>query len=213
MNKKIKIPEPTIERLPLYFRCLSEFKKNEVAIVSSEEIAVHTGLKASQFRKDLSYFGEFGIQGLGYPVSHLLDRIAGIMQLNKKHKAALFGVGNLGSALLHYPGFANWGFEFVNVFEIDPKKIGQKFGDLIIEDVKALPKKLNVSVGVLAVPAEVAQETGRLMVQCGIRAILNFTGVKLTIPDDIVIRNVDLTNELAILVYYMMSTPESASKF
>ncbi|MCE1245175.1 MAG: redox-sensing transcriptional repressor Rex [Firmicutes bacterium] len=205
MNKKIKIPEPTIERLPLYFRCLSEFKKNDVAIVSSEEIAVHTGLKASQFRKDLSYFGEFGIQGLGYPVSHLLDRIAGIMQLNKKHRAALFGAGNLGAALLHYPGFANWGFKFTNVFDNDAEKVGQKLGELTIENIASLPRMLDVSIGILAVPANVADETSRLMVKCGIKAILNFTGTKLSLPEDIVIRNVDLTNELAILIYYLIS--------
>lgn len=211
MYKKLKIPTPTIERLPLYFQCLSMLRENDVTIVSSEEVAARTGLKASQFRKDLSYFGEFGIQGLGYPVIHLLDRIATIMQLNRKHNMALFGVGNLGRALLHYPGFVKWGFRIKHIFDNDPEKIGKDFRGIVVQDIAKLPYDIGVEIGILTVPPNVAQEIAHLMVKSGIKAILNFTGVKLMAKEDIIVRDVDLTNELAILAYQMHTKSSVAS--
>ena len=205
MLKKSRIPDPTVARLPVYFRSLLDLQNSNVAIVSSDEIASRTGVKASQFRKDLSYFGEFGIQGMGYPVQHLLDRIAAIMKLDIDHDAALFGVGHLGQALIRFPGFAKWRFHFRRLFDSDPEKIGKEVGGLPIEDIREIPEELMCSVGILTVPAIVAQETADSIVNAGIRAILNFTGVKLELPEDIVVKNVDLTNELAILVYHLHS--------
>ncbi|MCL5773272.1 MAG: redox-sensing transcriptional repressor Rex [Firmicutes bacterium] len=203
MEKRSKIPEPTVARLPIYFRCLIELKENGVAVASSEDMAARAGVKASQFRKDLSYFGEFGIQGLGYPVSHLLDRISSIMQLNKEHEVIIAGAGNLGSALLNYPGFQKWGFKITRVLDNNPQKIGKKLGDITIEDIQDIPKNLNSSIGIIAVPASAAQQVAQTLIQSGVKAILNFSGKKISPSKDIVVRNVDMTHELAILTYYL----------
>lgn len=206
MEKRVKIPDPTVSRLPVYFRCLAELQESGISIVSSGEIASRAGIKASQFRKDLSYFGEFGIQGLGYPVQHLLRRIASIMQLDRQHKVVLVGAGNLGSALANFPGFARWGFEIVHIFDADPGKVGKELGGLTVCDIADLPQPLSVDLGVLAVPAAAAPSTAELLTQCGVKAILNFTGRSLGMVEPVVVRNVDLTHELAILAYHLASS-------
>ena len=210
MDKREKIPEPTIARLPLYFRCLAELQDNQVTVVSSEDIANRAGVKASQFRKDLSYFGEFGIQGLGYPVPHLLRRIGSIMQLDQVHKVVLIGAGNLGSALAGFPGFSRWGFHILWIFDASSEKIGKKFNQIEVQDVALLPRPLGADVGILAVPANAAQKAADLLVQSGVKAILNFTGATLSPPEDGVLRNVDLTHELAILAYHLSSGKDRA---
>ena len=205
MDKRDKIPQPTIARLPLYFRCLAELHDNQVTVVSSEDIASRAGVKASQFRKDLSYFGEFGIQGLGYPVPHLLRRIGSIMQLDQVHKVALIGAGNLGTALAGFPGFARWGFHILWIFDANPEKVGRRINQIEVQDSRALPMPLAADVGILAVPAMAAQKAADLFMQSGVKAILNFTGATLSPPENGVIRNVDLTHELAILAYHLTS--------
>ena len=205
MRKKRKIPEPTIERLPVYFRRLRELKNMGSSIVSSDEIASRAGVKASQFRKDLSYFGEFGIQGLGYPVEHLLERIGSLMLLDSKHDTAIIGAGNLGRAFAKYGGFKRWGFRIKHIYDNDPEKIGRKVGDYVIEDVESIPEQLDVTIGIMTVPAPQAHEAASRLCKTGIKAILNFTGIKLDVPDGIVVRNVDVTHELAILNYYLAS--------
>lgn len=206
MDRRQKIPDPTIARLPLYFRCLAELRDNGVSIVSSEDIAAHAGVKASQFRKDLSYFGEFGIQGLGYPVEHLLHRIGSIMQLDRTHRVVLVGAGNLGSALANFPGFARWGFQIVHIYDQSPARIGQVMNGVEVADISELPRPLEVDLGVLAVPAAAARTASGLLLASGVRAILNFTGTTLPIPQDAVVRNVDMTHELAILAYHRSQT-------
>lgn len=205
MNKKKKIPDPTVERLPLYFRCLNEMKGSGISIVSSEEIAGRCGIKASQFRKDLSYFGEFGIQGLGYPVEHLLGRISALMQLNRQHTIVILGAGNLGIALAKYGGFARWGFEISHIYDVDPQKVGSHIGNSIVENAQDMPEKMGAELGVIAVPSSKAQEAASKLMSVGIKAILNFTGAKIEAPPDVIVRNVDLTHELAILNYYLFS--------
>jgi len=209
MNKKEDIPAPTIARLPIYFQCLLELKNNDVFIVSSEEIATRAGVKASQFRKDLSCFGEFGIQGMGYPVDQLLGKITSIMKLNEDRDMALFGAGNLGKALIRYPGFLKWGFHIRRVFDKDPQKIGTSIGGIIVEDIEQIPGNLGVSIGILTVPASAAQETARVIINSGIKAILNFTGLGLDAPDNILVRNVDITHEVAILNYLLSQKTKS----
>lgn len=203
----MKIPEPTIERLPVYYQCLYDLKENDVVIVSSEDIASRVGVKASQFRKDLSYFGEFGIQGLGYPVIHLLERIASIMQFDTEHKVAICGAGHLGFALARFPGFAKWGLKISHIFDKDPAIIGEKIGDVVVEDIKLLPYNLKVSMGILTVPADAAKETANLLIKSEVNAILNFTGVKLDVPEYVSVRNVDLAHELAILNFHLVGKP------
>ncbi|MEW6282245.1 MAG: redox-sensing transcriptional repressor Rex [Candidatus Eremiobacterota bacterium] len=203
MERRDKIPEPTIARLPSYFRCLVELRESDQNIVSSEEIASRAGVKASQFRKDLSYFGEFGIQGLGYPVRHLLDRIAAIMQLDQEHEVVLVGAGNLGSALAGFPGFLRWGFRIAHIYDQAPEKIGKRLHGVEIHDIRDLPKPLGVPLGIVAVPPLGAREAARLLIDSGVRALLNFTGTVLEHPPEVVVRNVDMTHELAILAYHL----------
>lgn len=199
--RREKIPGPTVARLPIYFRCLADLKERNIKIVSSGDIASEAGIKASQFRKDLSYFGEFGIQGLGYPVEDLLNRITSIMQLDRRRRVVLLGAGNLGSALGNFPGFARWGFDVVHIFDSDEEKVGSEIGGLVVEDIGTLPKTLSVELGILAVPPSAAQSCAELLVRSGVKAILNFTSRPLAAPEGVVIRNVNLTHELAILAY------------
>ena len=213
-----KIPEPTIQRLPLYYRCLVEFKDTERQIISSEDVASKIpGMKASQFRKDLSFFGEFGTQGLGYNVTRLLERIGNILQLNRVHFVVLVGAGNLGSALVKYPGFRQWGFHITRIFDANKEKVGRKLGQVFIEDAELLPMPIDASLGIIAVPPAAAHQTARLLVDSGVRGLLNFTGVKLNFPAPVSVRTVDLTNELSILSYKLATfdtqEPESALDF
>ena len=202
MEKQIRVPEPTISRLAMYFRCLNEFQEQGANVVSSEEIAFRAGVKASQFRKDLSYFGEFGVQGLGYPVPHLLRRIASILQLDQTHKVVLVGAGNLGAALAGFPGFARWGFQILWIFDSNSEKVGQQLGNIEVEPTSSLPRALGADVGILAVPQGAAREVAELLVNSGVRALLNFSGAHLHLPPEINVRNVDLTHELAVLAYH-----------
>lgn len=202
MEKRTRVPEPTISRLTNYFRCLAELHDQQVAVVSSEEIAFRAGVKASQFRKDLSYFGEFGVQGLGYPVPHLLRRVASILQLDQTHKVALLGAGNLGSALAGFPGFARWGFQILWIFDANPAKVGQRINSIVVEPATSLPRALGADLGILAVPPQAASEAAQLLVDSGVPALLNFTGAHLHLGNRVTVRNVDLTHELAILAYH-----------
>lgn len=202
MEKRNRVPEPTISRLAIYFRCLVELQDQKVSVISSEDLAFRAGVKASQFRKDLSYFGEFGVQGLGYPVEHLLRHIASILQLDQVHKVALVGAGNLGTALAGFPGFARWGFQILWIFDNQPHKIGQQLQGVEVEPITALPRGLGADLGILAVPGGAANEVARLLVESGVKALLNFSGVHLHLASEVSVRNVDLTHELAVLAYH-----------
>lgn len=206
--RKERIPGPTVARLPIYFRCLAELKDRQIKIVSSGDIAQAAGIKASQFRKDLSYFGEFGIQGLGYPVEDLLNRISSIMQLDRRRRVVLLGAGNLGSALGNFPGFSRWGFDVVYIFDSSPNKVGTDLNGIEIHDIGELPRPLDVELGVLAVPPNAAQSCAELLTESGVKAILNFTSRPLIAPAGTVIRNVNLTHELAILAYDLAGEPD-----
>jgi redox-sensing transcriptional repressor len=183
-------------------------KERSVRIVSSGDIAAAAGIKASQFRKDLSYFGEFGIQGLGYPVDDLLTRIRSIMKLDRRRRVVLLGAGNLGSALGNFPGFARWGFDIVYIYDSSPHKVGTDLNGIEVQDIKLLPKELDVELGVLAVPSEAAEQCAELLTASGVKAILNFTGRSLVAPSGTVIRAVNLTHELAILAYDLAGEPD-----
>lgn len=209
MSERNKIPEPTIARLPSYFRCLVELREADQEVVSSEELASLAGVKASQFRKDLSHFGEFGIQGLGYRVQDLLDRIASIMQLDQDHDVVLVGAGNLGSALANFPGFHRWGFRIVQIYDKDHRKVGKKLHGIEVRDVAELPRPLGVKLGIVAVPPSGARKVAELLIDSGVEALLNFTGMTLTHPKEVAVRNVDMTHELAILAYHLSGPLET----
>lgn len=203
LRKTAKIPEPTINRLPIYSRCLIELMDTDKKMVSSEEIAEISGIKSSQFRKDLSYFGGFGVQGYGYNTKQLFEKISAIMNLQKKHNVVLVGYGNLGAALAHYPGFAKWNFNICEIYDKDPKKIGKTVNNIKVKNISKFPKKSKNLIAIIAVPGKGAQGILDLIVKSGVKAVLNFSGKKLLSKGNEIIRNVDLTHELAILSYYL----------
>jgi redox-sensing transcriptional repressor len=205
-SNRSEIPRKTIYRLSVYLRCLARLKEKNLQTVSSEALAKVAGVKPTQLRKDLAYFGTFGTRGLGYDVGELSQMIAGELGTSRLQPVILVGVGNLGLALLSYRGFEKEGFEIVAAFDVDPsrtrdKKISQPiFG---MEDLPPLVQKFGVRMAILAVPAEVAQEVSNSLIQCGVVGILNFSPIVLSMPEDVMVNNVNLAIELENLSYFI----------
>lgn len=212
-----KIPEPTLPRLSLYLRCLRQLAKEGVKTISSAAMEARCGVVPAQIRKDLSYFGEFGKPGIGYDVHHLLLRLTEIMQLDREQRVAIVGAGNLGAALAGYAGFAQSPFRIVGLFDNNFSKIGRMLWNLEILDLERLPdlnQHMRANVGIIAVPAEAAQEVADRLAEAGIRAILNFAPTLIEAPSGVAVRNVDLTRELEVLCYHinrLVEAPEVAS--
>jgi redox-sensing transcriptional repressor len=209
-----RVPIPTLERLATYLRVLLDAREAGVQTVSSHDIERLSGISAAQFRKDLSYFGEFGKPGVGYSTQQLIECIERILRLDREQPMLLIGAGNLGAALVGYPNFHTHRFRIAAVFDNNFVKIGRPFGDLIIEDIARL-KEVNARIGaqiaIIAVPANAAQEVADLLVEAGIRAILNFAPVSLKVPPHVHVRNVSFLQELAVLSYHLASDTEEAS--
>lgn len=201
-----KIPEMTIRRLSVYTRCLVQLEEDGVKTVSSQELADRFSLNAAQVRKDLAYFGGFGVRGTGYYVSGLKAELQRILGLDREWPIALVGFGNLGSALFHYKGFARQGFRVVAVFDEDPAKVNRT-----IDGVRVLPvadlgeevKARGIQTAILAVPSEGAQAATDLLVNAGIKAILNFAPTRVRVPRDVRLKNVDLSIELETLSFHL----------
>jgi len=173
--------------------------------VSSQNLADFTSVNPAQIRKDFSYFGDFGTRGIGYDIKTLTKEIKKILRLDVIHKVALVGVGNLGSALLAYPGFAVYGLHIAAAFDNDPRKIGKKVKGITIENVSNLNvlKKRNVGIGIITVPQDAAQKTADAMVGADVRGILNFSPCYITVPKKVKIITIDIAMDLACLSYYM----------
>ena len=203
---KSKIPKKTIQRLLLYHRYLSFLLQQGTRNVSSKSLADILETTASQVRKDLSYFGKFGTQGSGYDVLELRERIGTILGLEREKKVCIAGMGNLGSALAGYKGFSDLGFKVVAAFDNSEQKIGKTIEGChcySIKDIRRLVNGNNIEIAILTVPAEAAQEVGRRLEEAGIKAILNFTPVKLTLSKKVKISNVDLAVELKTLSFFV----------
>ena len=164
------------------------------------------GANDAQVRKDLSYFGSFGRRGLGYNVEHLRTEIRAILGLDRRWKVALVGAGHIGAALLAYRGFGDQGFDVVAVFDSNPERIGQKLGDLVVQDIAKLPECEGVEMGVIATPVRAAQEVADMLVGAGVRGILNFAPRKLRVPEGVTLRNVDMTMEFESLSFVLSQT-------
>jgi redox-sensing transcriptional repressor len=199
-----KVPDETVRRLPVYLRAVIYFSRQGIRSVSSEKLAGLLGVNSWQIRKDFSYFGEFGIPGVGYDIKSLIIHIKRILQLNTAHRAALVGVGNLGSALMAYSGFSIYGFEIAAAFDIDRKKIGRKQSGVVIEDAARLHilKERKIRLGIIAVPAEAAQDIADGLVRAGVKGILNFSPRYITVPRKIKVITIDIAMDLARLPYY-----------
>jgi len=201
-----KVPVPTLERLATYLRFLIDLAQSHVDTISSAEVERQTGINAAQFRKDLSYFGEFGKPGVGYNVLDLQSRIARILKIDREQRVILVGAGNLGSALVGYPGLKEHRFNLVAVFDNNYGKIGRPLWDLEILDVGRIPEvnaRLRARIAILAVPASAAQTVADSLVSAGIHAILNFAPVLLRVPENVFVRNVSFLQELAVLSYHL----------
>ena len=201
-----RAPDPTVQRLSAYLRCLRQAHAERLQTISSAGMEKRTGISAGQVRKDLSYFGEFGKPGLGYAVEPLLIRLSHIMQLDQPRKVVIVGAGNLGAALAGYQGLRSSVFSLVAVFDNNLSKIGRPLWDMEIRDVTELPKiarERGVEIGVITTPAGAAQEVADLMAQGGIRAILNFAPTRIMSPPGTVVRNVDLMRELEVISFYL----------
>ena len=201
-----KIPEMTIRRLSVYTRCLLQLEEDGIKTVSSQELAERFNLNSAQVRKDLAYFGEFGVRGIGYYVSGLKAELQRILGLDREWAVALVGLGNLGSALFHYKGFSRQGFRIAAVFDDDPAKIGRELHGVPIFASRDLAREVQargIQIAVVAVPAESAQPVTDQLVAAGIKAVLNFAPARLKTPKDVRLKNVDLSIELETLSFYL----------
>ena len=210
-NKARPLPEQvselTTNRLSIYLRCLTELDAAGVETISSQELAGQYRLNAAQIRKDLAYFGEFGVRGVGYFVKDLRRDLRQILGLDRKLRVAIMGAGNLGLALADYPGFRQEGFEIVALFDVLNEKVGHiSRGGVNIYDVRQLKKVVRterISIAVIAVPAAAAQNVVNQVVTAGVKAVLNFSPGPLTVPADVKLKSVDLTQSLESLSFFL----------
>jgi len=200
------VPDQTINRLPIYLRCLNQARAVGIAVVNSLQLAQMAGTNAAQVRKDLSYLGELGTRGIGYDVEALIAHIADVLGLTEKRRVAIVGYGRLGGALHGYRGLADRGFDIVAVFDDDPAKIGTKAGELTVASMATLERDLRdlgVEIVILTTPTYVAQEVAERVAAAGVRAIMNFTYALLDVPEGVKVRPVDLSVELQVLSFYL----------
>jgi redox-sensing transcriptional repressor len=210
-NKRKPATEPvselTTNRLSVYLRCLNQLESAGVDTISSQALAEQFHLNAAQIRKDLAYFGEFGVRGVGYYVKDLKRHLRQILGLDRKLRVAVMGAGNLGLALADYPGFKREGFEIVSMFDVADAKIGDESRSGVpihdLKDLKKIVRKEHIDIAVIAVPAESAQHVLDQVVAAGIKAILNFSPGALKVPPGVKMKGVDLTVSLESLSFYL----------
>ena len=200
-----KIPDETVRRLPIYLRGLQLFTEQGYERVSSKKLAEWLRIKPTQLRKDLSYFGDFGVPGVGYDPKKLALAIRSILNLDVPHKAVLVGCGNLGMALLKYTGFQDFGLQIAAVFDNDPKKIGRKLRHYEIEDVEKISEleKRGIFLAILAVPPESAQPVSNELIKAGVQGILNFAPHQLDVNRHVKVININIGMDFARLPYYL----------
>lgn len=206
-----KISELTTSRLSVYLRCLNELATAGQKTISSELLAKQFHLNSAQIRKDLAYFGEFGVRGVGYYVDSLRAHLTKILGLDQDHSVCIIGSGRLGTALSDYNGFRCSNFRIAALFDSDPKKIGKKVGGVEIYDIKdfsEIVKRDTIEVAVIAVPAEFAQDVYDRVVNAGIKAVMNFAPVPLKAIDDVKLKTVDLTSCFEGLSYFLAGNNE-----
>jgi redox-sensing transcriptional repressor len=206
--KSEKISELTTNRLSIYLRCLNTLSAAGIKSVSSQALAEQFNLNSAQIRKDLGYFGEFGVRGVGYNVEDLRQHLTKILGLDKPHRVGIVGAGRLGGALANYKGFSRSNFSVVALFDNDEKKIGRRVGEdkIAIHDVRKMPRVVDdeaIDVMVIAVPARVAQKVLNQIMAAGIKAVLNFAPASLNNRLDVKVKTVDLTTSLESLSYYL----------
>lgn len=206
MNKSPAIPDIVVSRLPLYLRALQRMAQEGQCVTSSHELGKRLGISAAQIRKDLSLFGEFGKQGTGYQINYLIEKLRQILNVNRVWDMVVVGAGDIGHALCRYQGFKDRGFRVVMVFDNDPQKIGSKVGPFTVQSTETMIQAIrehDIKVAMLAVPADQAQAVADLLVQAGIKAILNYAPINLVVPEDVFVQNTDPVTHLQRMSYYL----------
>ncbi|MBN1313932.1 MAG: redox-sensing transcriptional repressor Rex [Anaerolineales bacterium] len=201
-----QVPDIVVARLPIYLRSLRHMDTEGRSITSSKELANILGTSAAQIRKDLSHFGEFGKQGTGYHVSFLINQLERILQADKVWDVALVGVGDLGHALLNNRGMERRGFRIVAAFDTDAEKIGTRVGNVIIQNITRMQEEIsraNIKLAIVAVSAPSAQQAAESLVEAGVKCILNYSPIALTVPNDIRVQYIDPVTHLQHMSFYL----------
>ncbi len=201
-----EVPEVVVLRLPLYVRVLSQFAQQGMDVVSSEQLGEQLQMTPAQIRKDLSYFGRFGKQGRGYNVKHLSDELRRILGLDITWNAAIVGMGRLGRAVASYPGFEREQFRIVAAFDANPDLAGMRVGDVVVQpmnELGATVKAKNVRIGIVTVPAVMAQQVINELVAAGVKAVLNYAPYSPQAPADVKVRGIDPVLALQSMTYYL----------
>jgi redox-sensing transcriptional repressor len=199
-------PDVVIRRLPLYARSLRYLLQEDIRLVSSQELGERINVTAAQIRKDLSYFGEFGKQGIGYDVEKLLHQIELILGLNQQWRVALVGIGHLGEAIAHYEGFRSQDIRIAALFDSDPAKIGTEINGVPIHEDRQIQEVLReqgIRLAIIAVPASSAQGVADTLVAAGVRALLNYAPMVLQVPENVWVRHIDPVAALHSMTYYL----------
>jgi redox-sensing transcriptional repressor len=200
------VPNIVVGRLPLYLRTLQLMSQEGRRVTSSQELGERLGISAAQIRKDLSQFGEFGKQGTGYNIDFLTGQLRQILSVNKVWDVAVVGIGDVGHALARYQGFANRGFRIALLFDNDPQKIGLKVDDFTIQNLSDMVQKIReagVQIAMLSVPVEHAQQVSNLLVEAGVKAILNYAPINISVPSNVHVQYIDPVLHLQRMTYYL----------
>lgn len=200
------VPDIVIGRLPIYLRALNLLAEAGRELTSSQELGRILGIGSAQIRKDLSHFGEFGKQGTGYEINYLREQIAKILHVDRNWLVVLVGFGDLGQAIAHYGGFASKGFHIEAIFDNDPAKIGQKVNGKTVQDIINLSdviRELQIKIAIVSVPASAAQAVSDKLVESGVRAILNYAPITLTVPNYVQVQYIDPVVHLQRMTYYL----------
>ncbi len=200
------VPDIVIGRLPIYLRALAHLLAQNKHVISSEELGQRVNISAAQIRKDLSYFGEFGKQGSGYNIAALQAELCRILKIEKERPVVLIGVGDLGHALAYYGGFAKEGFRIVALLDNDPAKIGTEVNGIAIKDAGQLEttiKEKNIQTAIIAVSVDAAQSVADVCVRAGVKAILNYASITLSVPEGVRVQYIDPVAYLQRMMYYL----------
>jgi len=206
MSQTKPVPDIVVGRLPIYLRALVHLLEEGQQVTASKDLAERLGISSAQIRKDLSHFGEFGKQGMGYDVAYLRDQLKSILKVDRQWDVALVGAGDLGHAVAHYGGFVGWGFRVACVFDNNPQKIGRRLGRFEICDASKLAERLQemgIKIAIVAVPANAAQSVVNDLVRGGVKAILNYAPITVTTPQDVYVQYIDPVVHLQRMTYYL----------
>ena len=201
-----EIPDIVVGRLPIYLRALQRMLEENRRVTSSQELGERLGISAAQIRKDLSQFGEFGKQGTGYSIEYLSDQIRKILKVDRVWDIAVVGAGDIGSAVARYQGFANRGLRVAMIFDNDPEKVGTEIGEFTVKDIKTIKdsiRQAGIQVAMIATPSQAAQEVADELVSSGVKAILNYAPINLTVPENVRVQHVDPVIHLQRMTYYL----------